>query len=84
MRVLYQDIYFALRSLLIKNRSLTAVSVITLALGIGGSTAIFSVVDTVVLKPLPYPEPHRLFRFYQTFDLAGDGPEFGVRAWMRQ
>ncbi len=76
MRDLYQDIHFAFRTLLLKNHSLTAVSVITLALGIGASTAIFSVIDAVLLKSLPYPEPHRLIRLYQDFNQAGDGPEF--------
>jgi putative ABC transport system permease protein len=69
---LVQDIRFALRTVLLRNRVVTVVSVVTLALGIGASTAVFSVIDAVLLKPLPYPEPHRLFRLYQTFDRAGN------------
>lgn len=53
------DLRFALRQLT-KAPGFTAVMVVTLALGIGSCTAIFSVVNGVVLKPLPYPEAHRV------------------------
>jgi putative ABC transport system permease protein len=59
MENLFQDLRFGLRALL-KNPGFALVAVITIALGIGANTAIFSVVNTVLLNPLPFPEQDKL------------------------
>jgi len=64
-----QDLKHSFR-LLFKNPLVTAVAVLTLALGIGANTAIFSVLNAVVLRPLPYAEPDRLVMLWET--IAGN------------
>ena len=59
MDVLWKNLVYSLRMLL-KRPSLTAVAIIAIALGIGANTAIFSVVNTVLLQPLPYEQPQQL------------------------
>lgn len=68
---LQRDVRDALRAMA-RRPGFTAVAMLTLALGIGASTAIFSVVDAVLLRPLPYPQPERIVTFF------GTAPEKGL------
>jgi putative ABC transport system permease protein len=65
MQTLLQNLRFALR-MLFKDTTFMVVAVLTLALGIGASTVMFTILNAVMLKPLPFPEPERMVRVWET------------------
>src|SRR5215213_8965926 len=71
MDTIIKDIRYGLRSLL-KRPGFTAITLIALALGIGANTAIFSLVNAVILQPLPYPDPDRLVWVYGNIRNGGN------------
>lgn len=79
MTSVLQDLRYGFRNLL-KTRGMTAVAIITLALGIGANTAIFSVIDAVLLRPLPFQDSGQLLQLYETESAPGHypfaGPDF--------
>ncbi|HEY6826359.1 MAG TPA: permease prefix domain 1-containing protein, partial [Gemmatimonadaceae bacterium] len=71
LQELSTDIRFALRTLR-KNIGFTAATLATLALGIGAATAVFTVVNGVLLRPLPYPDPSRLVMIWMSSKQYGE------------
>ena len=74
---LWPDVRFGLRQI-VRYRAFTIMAVSTLALGIGANTAIFTLIDSIMLRPLPYPQQERLAR------ISGNFPKGWVRAYQEQ
>jgi putative ABC transport system permease protein len=70
LEIFLQDVRYAIRGLR-KNPAFAALATLTLALGIGANTTVFSIVSGVLLKPLPYPSPERLVTLWESH------PKFG-------
>jgi putative ABC transport system permease protein len=70
MNDFWQDLRYALRTFA-NAKAFTAVAVLTLALGIGANSAIFSMINALLLRPLPYPEPDRLVFLFESWPVMG-------------
>src|SRR6516164_7522742 len=80
METLLADVRHSLR-VLIKSPGFTMVATLALALGIGANTAIFSVIDRVLLRPLPFPESERMMRIQRHFP-NGEPPSVSIPKFM--
>src|SRR5579859_566713 len=82
---IWRDVRFAVRSLL-KAPGFTVVAIVVMAVGIGANTAVFSVINTVLLKPLTYPDPQSLVHLVHTGDQgsfsSANVPKFNI--WRQQ
>ena len=65
MEALRRDLVYAIRTWL-KSPVITAIALLAMALGIGANTAVFSIVNTILLRPLPYPDAERLVRIWES------------------
>src|SRR5258705_3030798 len=80
MQTLFKDIRYGIRGLL-KRPGFTSIAVVTLALGIGANTAIFSLVRGVLLRPLPFSEPERLIGIRESKVGEGHGNPMAWRSF---
>ena len=80
MHTYWQDLRYGARMLL-KNSAVSAVAVMTLALGIGANTATFSIVNAVMLRPLPYRNPDRLVSLWTMSQSMAAGPLLPETSW---
>src|SRR5579859_3013526 len=85
-KLMFRDLRFAIRQLR-KSPAFTATSLLTLAIGIGANTAIFSVMDAIVLRPLAVPDMNRVVTVYDAQNPADDYPASAMgkyEDWLRQ